>query len=185
MPTTTNAQLAAFLREIGTLLELDGQARSRNRNLAQAADLIEAYEDEIEEEALKANDLQLGEEPRTIALEWMNTGSCAVRNELIKTYPPGLVKIVQIPGIGASRARSLHEQLGVSSMQDLLQAGLRGELTQIKGIGKKSADNILSAVREHLGEDGTPAPKPEEPSPAPPKRGATPPSFTAAAPQLP
>ncbi len=168
----TNRETASFLRRLASLQDLEGVARSRPRILRDAADAIDAWESPVVAETLEDEGFKVGEEPRRELLSFLEGGSTALYDELAAKFPMGLLDIVAVPGIGASRARALHEELGVDSLEKLVAAGSAGTLTSIRGIGARSADKIVAAAQAVLAERadaaGSPAPstEPEQPEPA-------------------
>ena len=144
---TTNRETARYLRRLGALLELNGASRSRNRILREAAATIEASATLIGSGDLDEEGLKLGEEPRAVLTEYFDQGGTSLFDEHKDSYPLGLIDVVQVPGIGAARARSLHEALGVAGLDSLIAVAEAGDLPKIKGIGARSAVKILKAAQ--------------------------------------
>ena len=84
----------------------------------------------------------------------LETGSIPSADKLKQRIPSGLVAVTRIPGLGPKRARLLHEQLGVGSLDDLRAAAEEGRLKDVAGFGKKAEDNVLAALA--AGADGRP-----------------------------
>lgn len=143
----TNRETAAFLRRLAALLDLEGVARSRPKILREAAAAIEEADCDVGLDQIEDETVKVGEEPRRELEAFFANGSTALADELSAKYPAGLLDIVAVPGIGASRARALHEDLGVDSLEKLVAAGEEGSLTSIRGIGARSADKIVAAAR--------------------------------------
>ena len=62
--------------------------------------------------------------------------------ELIKATPPGLVKLLKLRGIGAKKLRVLWQQAHITNANELLQAIDQGKLSQLKGFGAKTIQNL-------------------------------------------
>ena len=60
---------------------------------------------------------------------------------------PGLVEMLEIPGLGAKKIKKLHRELGVDSIEDLTRVCQSGEAAQLPGFGPKSVGKILSGIR--------------------------------------
>ena len=84
----------------------------------------------------------------------LETGSIPSADKLKQRIPSGLVEITRIPGLGPKRARLLHDELGVSSIEELRQAAESGQLKDVKGFGTKAEENLLAAFA--AGADGRP-----------------------------
>lgn len=68
-------------------------------------------------------------------------------HNLKASVEPGLVEMLEIPGLGAKKIRKLHHALGVDSIEDLTRVCQSGEAAQIPGFGAKSVQKILSGIR--------------------------------------
>ncbi|MEL6177559.1 MAG: methyltransferase domain-containing protein [Myxococcota bacterium] len=141
-----NQEFANILENLGNLLEIDGEARSRNRNLQKAADKLRGLEQPLTATLLEELESELSEEPYTLLKELLTEGQCAAYSALLDTYPKGLTDVVRVPGIGAARARQLWDEKSVAGLDDLLALGKEG-LVDIRGIGAKSAEKILEATQ--------------------------------------
>jgi DNA polymerase/3'-5' exonuclease PolX len=53
------------------------------------------------------------------AAELVRTGRIAYYDELRASYPPGLTDCLRIPRLGARKLRTLHQELGVDSLEAL------------------------------------------------------------------
>jgi DNA polymerase (family 10) len=84
----------------------------------------------------------------------LETGSIPSADKLKQRIPAGLVEVTRIPGLGPKRAKLLHDQIGVSSIEDLKRAAESGQLKDVRGFGKKAEENVLAAFA--AGADGRP-----------------------------
>src|ERR687895_673181 len=75
----------------------------------------------------------------------LETGSIPSADKLKQRIPAGLVEITRIPGLGPKRAKLLHDEIGVSSIDELREAAEDGRLKDVKGFGKKAEENVLAA----------------------------------------
>jgi len=80
------------------------------------------------------------------AAELVRTGRIAYYDELRASYPPGLTDCLRIPRLGARKLRTLHQELGVDSLEALEAACLDGRVAALKGFGPKSRDHILRGI---------------------------------------
>ncbi len=74
------------------------------------------------------------------------TGSLPYYDELRARFPPGLRECLRIPGLGARKARQLHEALGIDSLEALERACREGRLAAVKGFGPASVERILKGI---------------------------------------
>jgi DNA polymerase (family X) len=84
----------------------------------------------------------------------LETGSIPSADKLKQRIPAGLVEVTRLPGLGPKRAKLLHDQIGVGSIEDLRRAAESGQLKDVRGFGKKAEENVLAAFA--AGADGRP-----------------------------
>ena len=83
--------------------------------------------------------------------EYINTGKIAEFEQLKTLVPPGLLDILNIPGLGPKKVKLFYTQLGITNLEQLAKAVKEGQIEQLPRMGKKSADKILEAInRFHL-----------------------------------
>jgi DNA polymerase (family 10) len=85
-------------------------------------------------------------EEKILAL--LDTGTIPAAERLKARFPAGLVEITRLPGIGAKRARKLHDELGIDSPQALRDAALAQRLRGVKGFGPKFEQSVLQTLQE-------------------------------------
>src|SRR5262249_31011350 len=66
--------------------------------------------------------------------------------ELRAATPPGLVLMLEIPGLGPKKIKALHEQLGIETLEQLEEACKNGSVAALKGFGEKTAANICAGI---------------------------------------
>src|SRR2546428_1048892 len=96
-------RVAEVLAEIGTLLELKGENPSRTRAYKNAARTLESLTEPLEK-LIAENRLSeingIGEGIQKKITELVTTGKLAYYDGLKASIPPGLVEMLQIPGLG-------------------------------------------------------------------------------------
>ena len=152
-----NGEIAEAFEELASLYELDGAVVYRVVAYRNAAKAIREAGVSVAELAKQGRADELAGVGKTIAEKidaLLETGSIPSADKLKQRIPPGLVEITRIPGLGPKRARLLHDELGVSSIDELRQAAEDGRLSDVKGFGKKAEENLLAAFA--AGADGRP-----------------------------
>lgn len=151
-----NAEIAAAFRELGVLYELNGADRFRVLAYRDAAKAIKESPVSIADlsRAGKATEVQgIG---KTIAEKievLLDTGSIPAADKLKEQFPPSLVEVTLIPGLGSKTVRRLFDELGVTSLDDLREAVAAKKIRAMKGLGPKAEDNIAAQL-EKLGDEG-------------------------------
>ncbi|MGZ5360031.1 MAG: DNA polymerase/3'-5' exonuclease PolX [Solirubrobacterales bacterium] len=144
-----NAEIAAALRELGTLYELDGADRFRVLAYKEAART--ATDSPVSLEQL-AKDGKLTELPgfgKTMAQKvetLIETGSIPSADKLKAKFPASLVDVTRVPGLGAKTARRLYDELGVKDLDGLREAAEQERIRDVKGLGAKVEENVLAAL---------------------------------------
>jgi DNA polymerase (family 10) len=65
-----------------------------------------------------------------------------------------LADLLQVPGLGPKRIRTLHQELGIETLDQLRQAAKKGRIQTVHGFGRVSERRILEATRELLKQEG-------------------------------
>jgi DNA polymerase (family 10) len=151
-----NAEIAAALRELGVLYELDGADRFRVLAYKEAARTIAQSPVSVEQLAERGRLTELPGVGKTLAQKietLIETGSIPSADKLKAKFPATLVEVTRVPGLGAKTARRIYDEVGVENLVQLKEAAEQGRLSGIRGLGPKTEENILSAL-EGVTEDG-------------------------------
>jgi DNA polymerase (family X) len=151
-----NAEIAAALRELGILYELDGADRFRVLAYREAARTVAESPVSIEQLAEEGRLTELPAVGKTLAEKietLIETGSIPSADRLKAKFPATLVEVTRVPGLGAKTARRIYDELGVENLTQLKDAAQQGRISGIRGLGPKTEENILSSL-EGVTEDG-------------------------------
>ncbi len=151
----SNAQVADALEELGDLYELDGAIvhrvlayRTAARSVRDASLSVAALAREGRASELPGIGATLQE--KILAL--VQTGTIPAAERLRAQFPAGLVAVTRLPGLGAKRARLLHSELGVDSLEKLREAAVAQRIRGVRGLGPKLEERVLTALAEGAGE---------------------------------
>jgi len=151
-----NAEIAAALEELGILYELDGAVKYRVLAYSTAAKAIRESPVSVAELAAQGRATEVPGVGKTLAEKidaLLATGEIPAAVKLKAKFPPTLIEVTRVPGVGPKTARRLFEELEISSMEDLKAAAEGERIRDVKGLGPKAEENILAAL-ERLGEPG-------------------------------
>jgi DNA polymerase (family X) len=151
-----NAEIAAALRELGILYELDGADRFRVLAYREAARTVANSPVSVEQLAEEGRLTELAGVGKTLAEKietLIETGSIPSADKLKAKFPATLVEVTRVPGLGAKTAKRIYDEIGVESLQELKEAAEQGRIAGIRGLGPKTEENILSSL-EGVTEDG-------------------------------
>jgi DNA polymerase (family 10) len=141
--------IAIVLDEIGTLLEIHGENRYKARAFMGAARAIESLEPDLNQivrEGKLENIAGIGPATAGVIRELLNTGTSLYYRDLRARTPDGLLELLSLPQLGATRIRMLHEELGVRSLADLERAARAGRVAALKGFGARTEQRILQGI---------------------------------------
>lgn len=74
------------------------------------------------------------------------TGTSGTLEKLRKDYPPGILDLLRLPGVGPKRVRLFYGKLGIGSLEELEAAVRAGRLRALGGFGAKSEQRLLEAI---------------------------------------
>jgi DNA polymerase (family 10) len=152
----TNAEIAAALDELGVLYELDGAVRYRVLAYSTAANAIRESPVSVAELARNGQATEVPGVGKTLAekiVALLDTGEIPAAVKLKAKFPPTLIEVTRVPGLGAKTARRLYDELGITSMEELKAAAETEQVREVKGLGPKAEEKLLAAL-ERLGEPG-------------------------------
>ncbi|MCX7867442.1 MAG: helix-hairpin-helix domain-containing protein, partial [Limisphaera sp.] len=78
--------------------------------------------------------------------ELVTTGRLPYYEELKASIPPGLIELLEIPGLGPKRILTLREKLGIESVETLEKACREGKVAALPGFGEKTQANLLEGI---------------------------------------
>jgi DNA polymerase (family 10) len=155
----TNTEIALALDELGDLYELDGAIIHRIVAYRNAAKAIREAPVSVTALARQGRATELPGVGRTIqekVIALADDGAIPAALKLRAKFPPGLLEITRLPGLGPKRARRLFEELSVDSVESLREAAEGQRIRALKGFGPKAEESILAslAVLEAARADG-------------------------------
>lgn len=148
-PRTRNGDVARLLEEIADLLEIKGEQAFRINAYRNAARRIEGLREPIERVQAEGRlrDVQgVGAALEQKISEYLTTGELGYYDGLRAQFPPGLIEILEVPGLGPRKARLVFEQLGVGNLAELEAAARAGRVREVGGLGEKTEENLLREI---------------------------------------
>jgi DNA polymerase (family X) len=153
----TNAEIAAALDELGDLYELDGAIIHRvvaYRNAAKAVRDAGVSVAALAREGRATELPGIGATIQEKVVALSTDGAIPAAVKLRAKFPPGLIEMTRLPGLGPKRARRLFDELGVDSLASLQAAAEEQRIRALRGFGPKAEEAILAAVAS--AQDGNP-----------------------------
>ncbi len=150
MPDPTNTEIAALLDELGDLYELDGAAIYRVVAYRNAAKAIREAPVSVTALARQGRATELagvGQIIQEKVISLAEDGEIPALVKMRAKFPPGLIAITHLPGLGPKRARRLYDELGIDSLDSLRAAAEEERIRKLKGFGPKAEEAILASLR--------------------------------------
>ncbi len=145
----TNAEIARILEEIADLLDIEEADRFRILSYRRGAEVVQNQSRELASVVAEggAKALQtipgIGESLAKKIVEMVETGKLGYHDELLSKYPPTLLDLLHVPGLGPRKVAEIYRELGVASLEDLAEAAQERRLRDLPGMGAKTEENIL------------------------------------------
>jgi DNA polymerase (family X) len=147
----TKNDIADVLTEIGTLLELKGENPFKTRAYLSGARVLESIEQSELDALIRDGKLDtvkgIGEALAQKITELHTTGKLEFFEKLKASIEPGLIEMLDVPGLGPKKIKAIHDKLGVATIADLAAACTDGRVAALAGFGEKSQEKILAGIR--------------------------------------
>ena len=154
----TKEQITSVLERIAILLELKEENPFKIRAYTNAARAIETFGGNIanfqDEEAL-AKIPGIGKSIAEKIKELAATGSLKYFEELSAEFPPGIMELFSLSGLGAKKIQGLYDQLGISSIEQLQKACEDGRVAELPGFGETTQQKLRDAIAKRASHAGS------------------------------
>ena len=151
-----NLAVARILREIADLLELKNDNPFKIRAYRNGGDIVANHPHDLT--ALDVAALReipgIGKDLAARIREISETGDSEFHRELVADFPPTVLDLLQLQGVGPKTVAMVYRELGVRTLDDLKGAAVDGRLRSLHGMGAKKEALILKALderRRHVG----------------------------------
>ena len=147
----TNEQIAELFENMGSLLEMKGDAIFKIRAYQRAARTIEQLSSPLSQAVENGEDLTkipgVGKAISEKIAEFIGHGQVSAYEKLLEELPPGVLDLKDIPGIGPKTAMAIGQELGISTVEGVAEAAADGRLAGLPRMGQKAADSILRHIQ--------------------------------------
>lgn len=146
-----NSDIARVFEQLADLLEIDGANPFRIRAYRNASRTLSGLTQQLTQLAkegppalqeLPGIGKDLAEKICTVC----ETGQLPQLDELYERIPAGVVEMLRVQGLGPKKVGVLFHELGLQSLTALKQAAGEGQLSQLKGFGRKTEQSILENI---------------------------------------
>ncbi len=145
----TNSDIASRLNEIAALMEFDGEPFFKIKAYERAARSLEDAETPARE-LIATDALQelpgVGKAIAQKIVDIENTGTCKYLEELRAKFPPTILELLHVPGVGTKTAIAMFQTLGIAGIEDLRRAVDDGSIATLPRLGAKGVENLKLAL---------------------------------------
>ncbi len=144
-----NEEIAKILDETAEMLDVAGENFFRVRAYRNAARAIRDQAAPVANLTLEQIDeipkigADLAQKIKTIA----ETGDFPLHHQLISKFPPELIELTDLPGLGPKRLKLLIDRLHIHDRSDLERAIKSGKLREIRGFGPVMEQHLSEALQ--------------------------------------
>jgi DNA polymerase (family 10) len=150
-------EVAAVLEEIALLLDLAGENPFKVRAYEAGARAVLTFPGDLDA-AWRSGELAqvkgIGKSLAGVIGELLTRGEAGLHRQLRDQTPPGLLELLQVPGLGPKKARMLVDELHITSLGELEYACRENRLAALPGFGAKSQEKIqagLASLKRYAG----------------------------------
>ncbi|MGY1577691.1 DNA polymerase/3'-5' exonuclease PolX [Streptomyces sp. MN13] len=144
----SNDEVAALFSEYADLISITGGDAFKARAYEKAARAIGGHHADVS--GLDVKGLQeipgVGRSVAEKVVEYFRTGAVPAVEELRAKIPAGVRRLTAIPTLGPKKAHLLYEELGIASVDELVDAIHAERLRDLKGFGPRTEENILHGI---------------------------------------
>ena len=149
-----NREIARMLSEVADLMEIGAEDGFRIRSYRNAASTIESYPERIED-ILRNPERNVTEIPgigkgmAAVLHEIAERGSFEKRDALLQKYPPSLLELLRIQGLGSKGVALLWEHHKVANIDDLERICKEQKLRELPRMGAKLEEKVLKSIAQY------------------------------------
>ena len=145
-----NVDIARQFETTADLLEIKGENPFRIRAYRNAARIVEDLPHELASMVAEEADLTelegIGKDLAEKIKQIVTKGSSPALEKLRSELPPHITDLLNLPGLGPKRVRTLYKELDVVDLDTLKKAAEAGRIRELPGLGEKTEKQILVGI---------------------------------------
>ncbi|MDA1182820.1 MAG: helix-hairpin-helix domain-containing protein [Bacteroidetes bacterium] len=96
----------------------------------------------------------IGKNVAHVIVEYVNTRQFPALNALLQMTPPGLIELLKIKGLGPKKVGVIWKEMGIETVEELLDACRQNRLISAAGFGFKTQTSIQNSIEFLMGSAG-------------------------------
>lgn len=151
-----NKKIAEVFEEMGNILDIRGADFFRVNAYRKAALIVGSLAVDLRQMVDKSpQDIDkipgIGKALKQKIIELVQSGKCGEHEELKKGFPTGLLEMMNLRSVGPKKVKLFYSQLEITTLKQLQEAAEKHKLQELEGMGPKSEEEILKAIKEYSG----------------------------------
>ncbi|CAN5166001.1 helix-hairpin-helix domain-containing protein [soil metagenome] len=151
-----NSEIADQLSLLSKLMDIHQQNSFKSKTYSIAAYKIDQLDETLEE--LSEKELfalqGIGDSIGKVILELIKTHKIKMLDDLQEATPGGILEMMRIKGLGPKKISTIWKEMEIENIGELLYACNENRLSNYKGFGKKTQDNVIEAINIYLSQAG-------------------------------
>lgn len=142
-------EIIASLEEIADISEIQGANPFHCRAFRNGARILEGLTQNLEEMIASGELIKIkgiGQGLLDTISEMVTKGRSTPLEELRASIPPGVLDMLNVPGLGPKKVKVLYEDLDLHNLGELEYACKENRLVDLKGFGTKTQANVLKGI---------------------------------------
>lgn len=144
-----NDELANLFSNFAAIMEIKGENQFKAIAFSKVGRILKDMALDVRKlcEEGKLDQIEgIGKSSCAIIKEYVATGHSVDFEEAAGSVPPGLIPMLEIPGLGPKTISLLWKQRGITGLEELVKALDNGSLAGLKGIGDKKIESIRQGI---------------------------------------
>lgn len=152
----TNKEIASVFKNLAAIMELHNESVFKTRSYNTAYVNLRKLDSPLSE--MDDADLSalpgVGKAIQEKIKELLSTGSLQTYEKYAAITPPGIIDMLSIKGLGPKKIKTIWEEMEIETVGELLYACNENRLSQIKGFGEKSQEDIRQKIEYYFKSQG-------------------------------
>ena len=143
-----NIEIVHALETIATLMEIKDESYYRVLGYTRAAEAVAASGREVRDMDEVTDLPHVGKTTADVIRALAEDRTPQILTDLTTEIPSDLVEVTRLPNVGPRTAGRLWRELGITGVEELAEIE-EGQISGLKGFGKKSAEKMIKAARNY------------------------------------
>jgi DNA polymerase (family X) len=148
----TNKEIANAFAQLAELMEFYEEESYKIRSYSNAYRVLRAVDQPLS--GMSLNELKaingVGDAIANKILELVQNAKMRLLDTYLEKTPPGIVALLGIKGMGVKKVQQLWKDLGIESPGELLYACNENRLSELKGFGLKTQQNLKEQIEYYF-----------------------------------